>query len=147
MELVLQKMDYLMSSAKVYFEKAGSNVFDEKTAPQKWSKKEILGHLVDSAINNIQRFTEIQDSEHPFRIKNYNPDQLVKANFYQRKDVGELFQLWQHLNTHIRFLIANQSAVTLIYPIILHNGEEKDFKFLIDDYVEHLEHHLDQIYH
>ena len=69
-----------MSSAKVYFEKTDAAILEEKPESGKWSKKEILGHLIDSAINNIQRFTEIQNSEKPYVIKTYNSDALVNAN-------------------------------------------------------------------
>src|SRR4030095_2595683 len=34
-----------------------------KPAPGKWSKKEILGHLIDSATNNHQRFVRTQMTE------------------------------------------------------------------------------------
>ena len=147
MELVLQKLNYLMSSAKVYFEKADTAILEQRPAPGKWSKKEILGHLIDSAINNIRRFTEIQDSEIPYQVSSYNPDQLVFANHYQEKEPSELFQLWFHLNSHIRLLIQNQTVDSLALPLLLPNGETKDLKFLINDYADHLEHHLDQIYH
>ncbi|HMK06681.1 MAG TPA: DinB family protein [Flavobacterium sp.] len=146
MKLVLHKMNFLLSSAKAYFEKADRLLLEAKPMPDKWSKKEILGHLIDSAINNIQRFTEIQTSHKPYQIKSYNPDELVLANNYQNKDIDELFQLWFHLNEHIKFLIANQNTATLTYSLILPNTEVRDLKFLIDDYADHLEHHLDQIY-
>jgi len=146
MELVLQKMKFLMSSAKVYFEKADLADLEAKPAAGKWSKKEILGHLIDSAINNIQRFTEIQNHAKPYQIRSYNPDELVLANDYQNKDIGELFALWYNLNLHIRFIIGHQTEATQKYALILPNGETKDFKFLINDYADHLEHHLDQIY-
>jgi hypothetical protein len=147
MELVLQKLKFLMSSAKTYFEKADAGIWEAKPAPGKWSKKEILGHLIDSAVNNIQRFTEIQDAEKPYQIRSYNPDQLVSASHYQQKDIEQLFHLWLNLNLHIKFLIANQTEATLVFPLVLPNGETKDLRFLINDYADHLEHHLDQIYH
>ena len=147
MELVLHKIKHLMSSAKVYFDKADDAVLEAKPNPEKWSKKEILGHLIDSAINNIQRFTEIQHAEKPYQIRSYNPDQLVLANQYQQKDTAQLFELWTDLNMHVKFLISNQTAATLAYALILPSGEKKDLKFLINDYADHLEHHLDQIYH
>jgi len=135
-----------MSSAKVYFEKTDAAVLEEKPESGKWSKKEVLGHLIDSAINNIQRFTEIQTAEKPYFIKSYNADALVNANNYQNKDINELFALWVCLNKQIKFIIDNQTAYTLGYSVILPNGETKNLKFLINDYADHLEHHLDQIY-
>lgn len=147
MELVLLKIKHLISSAQIYFDKADAAALEAKPAPEKWSKKEILGHLVDSAINNIQRFTEIQSQAKPYQVRSYDPDALVSANDYQHREFGELFTLWKSLNLQISFIVSRQNETTLKYPLILPNGEVKNLKFLIDDYVDHLEHHLDQIYH
>lgn len=119
--------------------------FEEKSVPSVWSKKEILGHLIDSAINNLQRFTEIQFCEQPYEVRSYNPDALVLANNYQNKDKDALFQLWLQLNKQLVFIIQNLSADTLKLQLILPNQETKDLKFLISDYIDHLEHHLNQL--
>lgn len=147
MELVIQKISFLLSSAKTFFGKADEGMLTEKISDDNWSRKEILGHLIDSAINNIQRFTEIQNAEKPYPIRRYHQDELVKANDYQNRNTEDLFKLWQQLNLQVLHIIKNQSKETLNYPLILPNGETKDLNFLIRDYVEHLEHHLDQIYH
>jgi hypothetical protein len=110
-----------------------------------WSKKEILGHLIDSALNNIQRFTEIQYINKPYTIKKYNSEELVKANNYQKQNILDLFQLWNQLNKQICFIIRNQTQTMLEYLLILPDGQTKDLKFLIIDYINHLEHHLSQI--
>jgi hypothetical protein len=96
--------------------------FDVKIDENKWSKKEILGHLIDSAINNLQRFTEIQYSEKPYKIRPYTQDALVKYNDYQNKNSQNLFDLWLHLNRHILEIIKNQTDNTLEYQLILPNG-------------------------
>jgi hypothetical protein len=119
--------------------------FEEKSTPLVWSKKEILGHLIDSALNNLQRYTEIQFSEKPYIVKSYNPDALVIANNYQNKDKDALFQLWLQLNKQLVFIIQNLSADTLKLQLILPNQKTKDLKFLISDYIDHLEHHLNQL--
>lgn len=147
MDLVIQKIQFLLQSAEAFFERADESMILEKPAADKWSRKEILGHLIDSAINNIQRFTEIRNAEQPYQIRRYPQDELVQANDYQHKDTIELFRLWYNLNLHVIFLIGKQTRETLKYELLLPNGEVKDLNFLIRDYVEHLEHHLDQIYH
>lgn len=130
---------------------AASNIFiktidfEIKPSEAKWSKKEILGHLIDSAINNIQRFTEIQTFEKPYKIRTYNPDELVKSNYYQNKNNQELFDLWMNLNLHILHIVKNQTNEILTYKLILPNGELSDLQFLIEDYFDHLYHHLNQI--
>lgn len=119
--------------------------FDVKIDINKWSKKEILGHLIDSAINNLQRFTEIQYSEKPYKIRLYNQDALVKFNNYQNKNNQDLFDLWLHLNRHILEIIKNQTDKTLDYQLILPNGTLTNLQFLIEDYIDHLFYHVSQI--
>ncbi|MDN3677097.1 DinB family protein [Flavobacterium paronense] len=119
--------------------------FDIKATETSWSKKEILGHLVDSAINNLQRFTEIQHAAEPYRIRPYNQDELVKANCYQHKNTQDLITLLIALNRHIIYLVKNQTAVTLKYPIVLPNKTVTDLAFVIEDYFVHFYHHLNQI--
>lgn len=119
--------------------------FDRKISGTKWSKKEILGHLIDSAINNLQRFTEIQYLEKPYSIRPYNPDELVKANRYQEKDSPDLLLLWAQLNRQIAFVMLNQAEDTLAYPLLLPDNQQRDLRFLMTDYVVHLEHHLKAI--
>jgi len=145
MELKVKQLESLLQKTTVFFENTKREILEEKISAEKWSKKEILGHLIDSAINNIQRFTEIQYNEKPYKIRQYNPDELVKANNYQEKDIDELFQLWLQLNKQIVFIIKNQTPVTLEYPILLPDNEVKNLQFLMTDYVDHLEHHLNQI--
>lgn len=119
--------------------------FDVKIDENKWSKKEILGHLIDSAINNLQRFTEIQYSEKPYKIRPYNQDASVKYNDYQNKNSQNLFDLWLHLNRHILEIIKNQTDNTLEYQLILPNGTLTNLQFLIEDYIDHLFYHVSQI--
>lgn len=119
--------------------------FEVKIDVNKWSKKEILGHLIDSAINNLQRFTEIQYYEKPYKIRPYNQDALVKYNDYQNKNNQNLFDLWLHLNRHILEIIKNKTDKTLAYQLILPNGTLTNLQFLIEDYIEHLFYHVSQI--
>lgn len=116
-----------------------------KSSPEKWSKQEILGHLIDSAINNLQRFTEIQFEPKPYQIRRYNQDELVKANAYQEAEINKLIALWLSVNIRILALMKLQTEATLSYPIILPDGEASDLRFLMTDYVDHLEHHLKQL--
>jgi len=137
-ELVLNKLDVLFAANAIVD-------FETKQTAASWSKKEILGHLIDSAINNLQRFTEIQYSEKPYRIRSYNQDELVKANDYQNKNIQDLFNLLITLNWHIVYLIKNQSEETLKYEIILPNQTVTDLRFVMEDYIDHFYHHLNQI--
>ena len=119
--------------------------FEWKPTETAWSKKEIFGHLIDSAVNNLQRFTEIQYAEKPYAVRPYNQDELVKANDYQNKNSQDLLRLLMALNKHIVDVMKNQTEDTLKYQILLPNKTTTDLKFLMNDYMEHFYHHLNQI--
>jgi len=145
MQTTINKFEALLNNFQVLYSINSVIDFDVKPSKNKWSKKEILGHLIDSAINNIIRFTEIQTFEKPYEIRTYNQDELVKSNHYQNKNSDELIELWTNLNLHILHIVKNQTKETLAYQLILPNGKQTDLQFLIQDYFDHLYYHLNQI--
>jgi hypothetical protein len=124
---------------------SSENELKSKPLPDKWSKKEILGHLIDSGIHNLQRFTEIQFENKPYKIRQYNQNELVNVNHYNEANSDEIVSFWLAINERIKKVIELQDEHTLAYQIEIGKGEKSDFKFLIKDYVNHMEHHLHQI--
>lgn len=120
----------------------------EKPAPDKWSRQEILGHLIDSAVNNLKRFTEIQFLPQPYIIQSYNQDELVKVNNYQNLSLDHLLNLWQAVNRQIVYAVRNIPADKLDYPVNpqYDNKKMQTLGWIICDYVAHLEHHLEQVW-
>lgn len=114
----------------------------------KWSKKEILGHLIDSAVNNLKRFTEIQILPQPYKVIAYKQAELVMVNDYQNLPLDHLLDLWQALNNQIVFVVKNIPGEKLDYPVDpqYENGEFKTLGWIIADYVAHMEHHFKQIF-
>lgn len=143
--MIIQNLEQLVHS--FYSKRDAFNLehVSEKPHPETWSKKEILGHLIDSAINNLQRFTEIQHSPKPYTIRRYNQNELVIANQYQQADLLELVDLWKATNDRILAVVRNLSPSQLDFSIITPNGEQRTLSWLIDDYFAHLEHHLTQL--
>jgi hypothetical protein len=117
-----------------------------KPSADKWSKSEILGHLIDSAINNLRRFTESQFSENPYLVTAYNQDELVKVNKYQERKFDDLLKLWCRLNKQIAFIFKDVSEEQLKTKINLYDLSICDLEFLIEDYITHMKHHLKQIF-
>ena len=117
-----------------------------KSSTDKWSKNEILGHLIDSAINNLKRFTECQFSNEPYLVTAYNQDELVKLNKYQERKFDDLLKLWCHLNKQIAFIFKDISEEQLKTKINLYDLSICDLEFLIEDYITHMKHHLNQIF-
>ncbi len=116
--------------------------WETKRAPKKWSKKEILGHLNDSALNNIQRFVRILQGDR-MNIY-YDQDFWVQAAGYQEQGIAEIKKLWKRNNLHIVNLWKNISddQLPLTIPV---KEEEPTLEFLMKDYIDHLNHHLNQI--
>ena len=120
--------------------------FSAKPNQNKWSKKEILGHLVDSGQNNLRRFICGQYESKPSKII-YDGDFWVRANDYQGKQSGEVIELWRLINEQICSVLRtmpttnyNRSSDTG------HEGEElHTLQHLAEDYVKHMKHHLNQI--
>ncbi|MCL9804505.1 DinB family protein [Flavobacterium amniphilum] len=117
-----------------------------KSSADKWSKSEVMGHLIDSAINNLRRFTESQFSEKPYLVTAYNQDELVRVNKYQKKKFEDLLKLWCQLNKQIAFILKDVSEEQLKTKINLYDLSICDLEFLIEDYITHMRHHLKQIF-
>lgn len=129
------------------FEKFSKEELLYKSTPGKWSKLEILGHLIDSAINNLKRFTEIQFLPQPYKVVSYKQNELVEVNQYQHLPLSHLLNLWASLNQQIIYVVKNIPKEKLDYPVDpqYDNKEMKSLGWIICDYVAHLEHHLKQL--
>src|SRR6201991_213942 len=79
--------------------------WERKPSPDKWSKKEIIGHLIDSAQINLQRFVRCTYEEN-FKLI-YEQDEWVVAAHYQDADLKELLDLWILLNRQIMRVLSD----------------------------------------
>lgn len=119
--------------------------WERKPAPGKWSNKEIIGHLCDSAQINLQRFVRCTYEEN-FKLV-YEQDEWVAAQHYQHMDVTDLLQLWRLLNLQIARVLESYPADRL-QARSDSSKKETDLhtvEWLAQDYLVHLQHHLDQI--
>ncbi|MEO5647647.1 MAG: DinB family protein [Chitinophagaceae bacterium] len=113
----------------------------EKSIPGKWSKKELIGHLIDSAQNNIRRFIMAQYEENPIII--YNQDKWVNINNYQKADATDLINLWYLLNkqaANVLKITSDEVSHATCQTENLHTIE-----WLAKDYIKHLRHHIHQV--
>jgi len=146
-ELALSRLRSHINDIGVIFQGYSREELLYKSAPGKWSKQEILGHLIDSAINNLKRFTEIQFLPQPYKVISYRQNELVAINHYQDLPVTHLLDLWKTLNQQISYVVQYIPPGKLDYPVDpqYDNGEIKSLGWIICDYVAHLEHHLRQV--
>jgi DinB superfamily len=126
-----------------------------RPAPGKWSPKEIIGHLVDSAANNHQRFVRAQFQD-DLLFPGYDQDGWVAVQRYQDASWQELVALWRSYNLHIARLIEVMPDEVRLRERRRHNlhelawqpvpaGEVTTLDYFMRDYVFHLHHHLRQI--
>lgn len=114
-----------------------------KPLPNKWSKKEILGHLIDSAANNHQRFIRAQYEDTPTIA--YDQNQWNKLNHYAEIDSKQIISLWKFYNKHLLEIMKRIQNEKLQKECKSTDDEIYTIEFLMNDYVEHLEYHLHQI--
>ncbi|MFB3896848.1 MAG: DinB family protein, partial [bacterium] len=107
-------------------------------------KKEILGHMVDSASNNHQRFVRAQQVSE-FRFPVYKQTDWVRSQNYQAENWIDILNLWIALNQHLAYIINQIPAEKL--KVVCWIGENQPITLaeLIEDYIQHQEHHLKQI--
>jgi len=121
--------------------------FRSRPASEKWSKKEVIGHLIDSAHSNYRRFITGQYESQPPKI-HYDQEFWVAQARYHEMDKGELITLWKLLNERICVVLENMAPEngtrqcdTGKTEVQLHSIE-----WLASDYVKHLKHHLNQVF-
>jgi len=110
----------------------------------KWVKKEILGHLIDSASNNHERFVRAQMTER-LVWPGYDQDRWVSLQKHRERPWTELVELWEQLNRHIAHVMANVPADRLGTKCVIGDGDAVTLEWLMSDYVRHLRHHLHHI--
>ena len=117
----------------------------QKAGPDQWSRKEILGHLIDSAGNNHQRFVRAQLA---LRVDfpSYEQESWVGAQAYGTESWTDLVNLWAAFNRHILHLLEAVPESALPHEVSIGGKPPMTLVALIQDYLRHVEHHLDQIF-
>jgi len=117
--------------------------FYAKANPRKWSKVEIMGHLVDSAQNNIRRFIVSKYEDNPFII--YNQDKWVAMGGYQDLPAVQVIELWELLNRQIIQILARLTETDGRRTCLTNDPTTHSVEWLAADYLRHLLHHLHQV--
>ena len=115
-----------------------------KPRPEKWSKKEVLGHLIDSACNNQQKFVRTMQQQH-LDFVGYKQDDWVASQRYNDAKWLEIIDIWVAYNRQIAHIIEKVDPSVLGHTISIEGSEPFTLEFIMTDYAEHLKHHLLQI--
>ena len=127
-----------------------------KSSDGEWSPKQIVGHLIDSAANNHQRFVRGQFTD-TLEFPGYEQEQWVSAQKYNDESWPDVIELWRAYNMHLLHVVSVIPQPVLTQQRDKHSLDQIAFKtvdrrasttleYLIRDYLDHLKHHLDQIW-
>ena len=115
-----------------------------RPASGKWSKKEELGHLIDSATNNHVRFVAAS-LQREYRGPGYEQQGWVDRHGYQDMAWADLVDFWEKYNRLLAAVVGRIPEDRLPTPCAIGNGPLVSLRFIIEDYVLHMQHHLDHI--
>ena len=127
-----------------------------RSRPEKWSPAEIIGHLIDSASNNHQRFVRAQ-FQNDLVFPGYDQDAWVASQTYRDAQWSDLVTLWKFFNIHIAHIMENTPDSVRNSARAKHNLDKLAWRpvsvdqpatldYFMNDYVGHLKHHLSQIF-
>src|SRR5215469_9551596 len=106
----------------------------------KWSAKEVIGHLTDSAVNNLGRIVRMQGAEPPM-FTGYDQVAWVEVQHYRGREWAGVLGLWFALNEHVVWTVRHVERSKLGKVGVV-AGRAITLGYLIEDYIAHMEHHM-----
>ncbi|WP_254513450.1 DinB family protein [Anatilimnocola floriformis] len=138
------ELEQIIAAAEPRLRILPGEIIAHRPAADRWTIQEVLGHLIDSAANNHQRFVRAQFTAELVFPK-YEQNQWVAAAQYQAAPWPVLVDLWSSYNQLLAHLIRHANPAALPRICIIGPYEPVTLEFLIADYVVHLRHHLEKI--
>ena len=144
MKEIAQQIRTAVKDAKIQFLVIDQEIASIKPAPDKWSKKEILGHLIDSAANNPQRFVRAVYNEAD-NFPTYKQNEWVRIQQYNDSSWKSLIELWAAYNNHLSDLLERIPVSSKSAPCNLGKSEPASLEWVVKDYLRHMNHHINKI--
>lgn len=141
-EQALDKWNFLVENVPNVLIQINEDEMAKKVALNKWSKKEILGHLIDSATNNHQRFVRGQFETVP--EISYDQNNWNTFSYYQQIDSQQIITFWTIYNRQLIEIVKRIPSDNL-KKMIRVGAKTVTIENLVIEYIEHLEHHLNQL--
>lgn len=143
MQAIITQLEKIINDYTQLLKQLSEEDFAHKPLPLKWSGKEYLGHLIDSAQSNIRRFVVAQYEDKPCII--YDQEKWVAVMDYQTYPLTDLIDLWVLLNKHLVILLKRIPEKDLDREV--QTQDIHSIQWLAADYNKHLLHHLHQVLH
>ena len=115
-----------------------------KPSADDWSKKEIVGHLIDSAANNHHRFVRAQQAAE-LAFPAYEQEDWVLRQAYAASSWTHVVELWRYYNYHLAHLIRQIEPEHFETPCRVGAAEPVTLKYLVEDYLAHMKLHIKQL--
>jgi len=144
MKLLSKKLLTLVDAATPMLEQVDDSFSTEPVLAGGWSRKQLLGHLIDSASNNHQRFVRASLQE-ALNFPGYDQNGNVRAQHFQTAAWQQLVMLWSAYNRFLAHVIAHLPEKKLATTCRIGADNPVTLEFLATDYVAHLSHHLSQM--
>jgi len=135
----------MVADASGAFRELGVSDWTRTRGEGAWTRLEILGHLIDSAANNHQRFVRSMAGGE-LTWPGYDQTAMVRVQQFGRANPPVLIALWESFNLYLARLMAIIPADRLGARCVIIGGEAVTLQFLVTDYVVHMQHHLRQIF-
>jgi hypothetical protein len=144
MKTISEKILEIVTSARPRLLAIAPESARRKERAEDWSKQEILGHLVDSALNNHQRVVRGALNA-AANFPPYEQNRWVEVQGYNERDWKELVKLWAQCNLHLCRMLDRLPEAALSNPCNIGKEAPVALGFVVEDYLRHLNMHLSQI--
>jgi hypothetical protein len=144
MKDIARQIRTLISAVEPKLSRMNTDDLELKPAPREWSKKEILGHLIDSAANNHQRFVRAV-YQGAAKFPTYDQEQWVRIQNYNETPWPLLVALWAAYNKHLCHVIDSIPRDAESSPCNIGKADPVSLGFVVSDYLRHLRLHLKDI--
>ena len=141
---IADQLTQTVSTWRLRLQELSHDLVRDKPSADRWSIAEVVGHLVDSACNNHQRFIRAQFLP-ALTFPRYEQNEWVAAAAWQTMDWQTIVNLWASYNLMLAHVMRQIPDEQLSTRCTITPYEACDLRFLVTDYLDHLRHHLQKI--
>ncbi|HTT65411.1 MAG TPA: DinB family protein [Bryobacteraceae bacterium] len=145
MELASTELARTVEAAETVLRQVSEAESERPALPGGWSRKQLLGHLIDSASNNHQRFVRAALAAGELEFPGYDTSGCVRIQAVEAASWSMLVDLWACYNRYLVHVIRHLPGARLDAVCRIGSNAPVSLRFLVEDYLRHLLHHLDQI--